>query len=182
MNYRFATLFFALFICACSKDKQGDDNTPGNVEVKVDYIQLSTYKFARGYDTTSNYIANYLFRLVYDYKGSFIATTNPADQKYYIKYVGTEPLIEGDSVIYNNGELMMLPINNALKGKAIFEMYQVSDNKLFKRITASADSCRISASFSVWANNSITVPQIRSAFNYYLSTKQTPDIKYYFIN
>lgn len=174
-----AAIISALISCSKGKDDSPDNPTNPDIERKVDNIDLSPYKFARGYDTTDNYIAHYLFKYNYNTQGSFVATSNPVDQKYTIKYVGEAPLISPDSLIYNNGELMVFPINPVLKGKTVFEVYNVADNKLFRKITASSDSCKVIASFSVWANNSITPAQIRAAFGYYMATKQTPAIKYY---
>jgi hypothetical protein len=171
-----------LLVFSCEKENKETEMPPTepSLDRQVDEIWLNPYKFGAGYDTAKNYIAHYTFRLNHTTLASYIATTSDRDQKYYIKYVGADdvPLLHPDSLIRNNGEAMDFPINSLLKGRPLFEVYTLADNKLVRRINA-ADSCKIMASFSVWANMSITPGQIRSAFDYYLTVKQTPAIKYY---
>ncbi|AEW02360.1 hypothetical protein A4D02_35855 [Niastella koreensis] len=172
----YLVLFISTFLIACDKAKDdSDDSDSGrNGNGKVELIDIHPYKFATGYDTTGNYIADYSFSGI----AGYTATNNPAEQKYYLKYIGEMPLLGSDTIDWNSGSIMQFHINSQLKGKPIFEVYNVSDDKLVKTITASQDSCKIMATYSVWENWSVTPAQLRKAYHYYMTVKQTPNIKY----
>jgi hypothetical protein len=178
-------LIFLAFFAACTKDKAPDEETPYKVSDTVNVIYMRSYNFARGFDTTDNYINDYDFLRKGLNAQNYIETYNlgsytgsRSESKYHIRYTGEQPLFHPDSVIGRGGESIDFKINPALNGKTVFEVYDMNTGQVAKRYVASMDSTAIHVSFSLWDNFYVSNKQIGDAFLYYLRVKQTDAITY----
>ncbi len=169
----------AAILASCSKSDGGGGTTPPETLIDtVGKVWLVPVNEAQGYDTTGNYVATYQFGKYSGYStlAYYIASNSSGTHK--IRYVGTESLFHPDSVNSRGGTLIEFRINPNLKGKALFEVYNISSGQIYKRYIASKDSVRIIASFSIVDNYSVPNKKIGEAMLYYINTKQNDLIHY----
>ena len=177
MKY-FLILLIVCSLIACEKGGGDDDTTPSESTVDtVGRILLSPVRMP-GHDTASNYIATYAF-----YKGGYGTRLNQYDATnssgtHRIRYVGLEPLFHPDSLEGRGPEIIGWRIAPALKGKPIFEAYDISTGSLYKRYIASKDSVEIVANFSIFGDMVTPSKRIGESFLYYINVKQTDAIRY----
>jgi len=177
-------ILFAFLSLLASCTKSGSDNntnpTPAP-DITTDTtarVWLEPVNFANGWDTTNNYIGTYSF-----YKGGagtllnqYIASNSSGTHR--LRYVGSVPFFHVDSVRSRGGQLIEFPMSRELRGKPIFEIYDIATGQLYKRYIANKDSVRIIANFSSWDNYTTPNKKIADAMLYYINVKQNDGIRY----
>lgn len=176
---KYLLLLAPLFMAACSKSSDSTPPTPTGTAVDtVGRVWLDSYKFATGWDTSGNYIAMYNFSKGSGYGTLAQYTASSSSGTHRVRYVGGTPLFNSDSVKSRGGTLIDFKMNAALKGRPLFEVYNVTTGQLYKTYVASNDSVTIRASFSASDNFIITNKAIGDAFLYYIAVKQNDGILY----
>jgi hypothetical protein len=168
----------AAILAACSKSDSGGTTPPESLTDTVGMVWLVPVNEAQGYDTSGNYIATYDFSKGGGYSTLAYYIASNSSGTHRIRYAGTESLFHPDSVIGRGGSLIDFKINPNLKGKPLFEVYNISSGQIYKRYVASKDSVKIRASFSVFDNYSVPNKKIGEAMLYYINVKQNDGIWY----
>lgn len=182
MKILFQWLTLALLMCACENKEQNADPAP---DEQIDFSVARVYiePFGTLEDTTGNRIRVYSFYDKVAYGGMVGQFTLFVSErsKYFVRYVGQKPLLGslmkpiGDKIGDNTAYFY---INDELKGKPLFEVYRLSDKKLYKRYLASADTATIAVTYGVFNTPLATESRIKAFTEYYLQKKQTDDLTY----
>jgi hypothetical protein len=95
-----------------------------------------------------------------------------------MRYVANEPLFFKDSVIGRGGEYIDFRINPNLKGKPVFQAYNIATGEIYKTYVASPDSAKIMAQHSPSTSYFMADTTIGKYLLYYIQVKQSDNIKY----
>lgn len=179
-NLLFAVFIITAYNFSCKKnDNSGNSPQPETVIDTVGRMWVDPLIHASGsnLDTTGNFIAQYSF--YQNMTSSRLATYDASSSgTYRIRYVATLPLFHSDSVSGRGGQIIGFKINPALRGRPLFEAYEVSTGRLYKTYIASQDSVPIYIPFSIFDNYAVPNKKIGDAILYCIGVKQHDGILY----
>jgi len=188
-------IFYAalILVISCSKKNDGGGtNTQDKAVDTINSMDIDVRKFSQGYDTTDNFITDYIVGYkagdpINGSQGSANAkvytytSTDYTSNMYTVKYVGGGDLVDPADIRSRWGAIDAFYIRKALLGKPLLEIHDLKTGKLVKTYVCASDSAIVMFNYSVWDNLTITPKQNADALNYYLNVKQGDWLHYYYV-
>ncbi|SDW03491.1 hypothetical protein SAMN05444410_10175 [Hydrobacter penzbergensis] len=180
----------ALFLLPVLGCKKGVEQTPveQRYDFKINWIILSASRPWAATDTSGNYITNYQFSQIamktdsaqyYVSRGTFSECFDCSNTYCYrLRYLSKEALLD-TTVVANPvdscqcDQFISYKINPSLRGKPLFEVYNLVTKKIYNLMYADSDMI-ISTSYGLKAPDK---KQMMDAYNYFIF-KQPDTLKY----